>query len=151
MINKNYTVTELIVRIILPYIIMTFTAYSCEKEPQNQDCDENSIIETYSNISGKIFINNQYFTNEGDTAYIYSITISMKDFYSDNVTFFHSEPWMIDTDSILVPLNLPENFKIDNLRIIFSCDKLNCCKVLTQPNWRVGYGCNCRITDIKLY
>jgi len=142
---------ETIVRIILPCIIMMFTACSCEKDTQSQNCDENTIIETYSDILGKVFINNQYFTYEGDTAYIYAITISIKDFYSDKVTFFHSEPWTIDTDSILAPLNLPDNFKIDNLRIVFSGHKLNCCKVLTQPHWMVGYGCKCRITDIKIY
>jgi len=163
MFNKNYNTVVLIVRIILSYLIMIFTAYGCEKNlknqdedsiktyTQNQECNEDDIIETYTNILGKIFINNRYFTYGGDTAYIYAITTSHKDFYSDDVTFFHSEPWTINNDSILAPINLPDEFQIDNLRIVISGYKLNCCKVLTQPDWRASYGCRCKITDIKLY
>ncbi len=141
------------IRIVLPNIILIFTANSCDKNTQSHDfnCDENTIIETYSDIPGKVFINNQYFTYDGDTSYIYAITISIKDFYSDKVTFFHSAPWTIKTDSILVPVNLADDFRINNLRIILSGNKLDCCEELTQPDWRVGYGCKFIIADIKKY
>ena len=141
------------VRIVLPYIILIFIAYACDRDTQSHDfdCDENIIIETYSDIPGKVFINNQFFTNDGDTAYIYAITISIKDFCSDKVTFFHSEPWTIMTDSILVPVNLTDDFRINNLRIRLSGNKLDCCQELTQPDWKAGYGCKFIITDIRKY
>jgi hypothetical protein len=142
-----------LLRKVLPYIILIFIVYACDRDTQSNDlnCNENSIIETYSDIQGKVFINNQFFTYNGDTAYIYAITISIKDFYSDKVTFFHSESWTIMTDSILVPVNLTDDFKINDLRIRLSGNKLDCCQELTQPNWRVGYGCKFIITDIRKY
>lgn len=124
--------------------------YSCEKNTNDEKCKE--VSETYTNILGKVFLNNISFNDDGEITYHYAITISHKDIYSDTVTFFHSEPWTCETDSILVPLNdLPDSFKIDNLLIVISGEKCNECQVLTQPNWRAAYGCRFRITDIRIY
>lgn len=124
--------------------------YSCEKNTNDEKCD--IITESYSNILGKVFLNNVSYNDDGDISYHYAITISHKDIFSDTVTFFHSEPWTPETDSILVPLKeLPDNLKIDNLLILLSGDKCSNCQVITQPNWKAAYGCRFRITDIRIY
>ena len=128
--------------------VMFFSLIGCNEEEQEQfncqdSCSNEYIIEIYTNIKGKVFINNFYITENSDTNYIYAITISNKDLNYSN--------WTIYPDSILVPCNLPNEFKINNQKIIVSGLKKSCCQLLAHPNFRGGYGCKFEITKIDKF
>ena len=128
--------------------VIFFSLIGCNEEEQEQfscqnSCFDEYITETYTNIKGKVFINNFYITENSDTNYIYAITISNKDLHSSN--------WTIYPDSILIPCNLPNEFKTNNQKIIISGFKKSCCQLLTHPNIRGGYGCKFEIKRIDKF
>lgn len=136
--------------ILLSFI---FVAFSCDKDNDSQDTEECEYIGRYSDILGKVIINDTFITTEGDTDYVWAIDISK--------IAFNTSCWTIDSafahygvasDSILAPEeSLPDTFREDNMRIIFSADRYNCCDRLTQPNFRGWYGCKIDITEISEY
>jgi len=105
--------------------------------------------------------------NEEVTAYILVENISAKVFKSLKSLDENNNPkdynWAISTnkdylgltetpidDNILAPLNLPDDFKIPELKIVISGKKyLKQNQVLTNPNFNNGFGYAFEITAIK--
>ena len=141
------------ISIILPALFfILFIQGSCESESEekinlkscNNTCANEMTIENIENDTGKIFINNRYVTNDGDTNSVFGITVNQKDFKTDTFTLFPE-----NERKILVPCNLPDEFNTDNLLILFSGKKKSCCNELTQTNWRISYGCKLELTKIR--
>lgn len=141
--------TRLIYFIIL--LSFFFVAFSCNK---NEDPEEGAYIGDYTDILGKVIINDSLLLPNGeDYNRNWAIDISKKAFYSEDWTIGLSLVHNAFTlDSILAPEeSLPDTFKVDNLKIVFSAERYNYCKVLTQPYFRSVYGCRVIITKIERY
>ena len=140
--------TRLIYFIIL--LSFFFIAFSCNKNEGPGKCE---YIGKYTDMLGKVIVNNINFNDEGDTGYVWAIDISKKAFNTENWTIEASMVYNgLASDSILAPAeSLPESFKVDNLQIVFSADRYNCCNKLTQPYFRGWYGCKVEITEIAEY
>lgn len=139
---------------IVLFFMLFLMAFSCEKKVIDQEPEEGAYIGDYIDLFGKIIINDSLLLPNGeDYKRNWAIDISKK--------AFQSEDWTIGLslvhnafalDSILAPEeSLPETFKIDNLKIVFSAKRYNYCKVLTQPDFRTAYGCKVIITKIEQY
>lgn len=128
-------------------------AFSCEKKVIDQEPEEGAYIGDYTDILGKVIINDTYENIYGDTCHNWAIDISRKAFQSEDWTIGLSLVYNAFTlDSILAPEeSLPDTFRIDNLKIVFSAERYNYCQVLTQPDFRTVYGCRVIITKIVAY
>lgn len=119
----------------------------CEKKQSNTlpECSYNGVNEEFTEVFneklGKVVLNHNYTDYEGNQHSVYAITIALKD--------LNSNTWIPYKDSTLVPCNLPDNFKENNLLVVFSGNKSNCCDILTHPQLRTSYGCKLELTDIK--
>ena len=150
-LTKKAPIMKETILIILPVLFfILFTHGSCERDEEtglkscDDTCADEKTIESIENDTGKIFINNHYVTNDGDTNAVFGITVNHEDFKTDTFTLFPE-----NERKILVPCNLPNEFNTDNLLILFSGKKKSCCNELTQPNWRISYGCKLELTKIR--
>jgi hypothetical protein len=99
-------------------------------------------IELLNNVQGKIVsIVRSLDENNQPKDYNWAI--------STNLNYLDSLTWVVD-NNILVPINLPEEFKIPNLQVIFSGKKfLDKDHELTMPDMRIGFGYSFEILEIK--
>lgn len=111
---------------------------SCDKQNglSVSPCDEECIfVEELINVKAKV-VN---FTHSN----LFVLT-------TDSISLTHPG-YVVGSNNILVPCNPLDKFYATNENIvIISGFKLNCCKQLTLPSLRTGFGCRFEITSIKL-
>ncbi|MBX2965136.1 MAG: hypothetical protein KF845_03255 [Cyclobacteriaceae bacterium] len=95
-------------------------------------CSDGVTIETLVNREAKVI----KFYDKG-----FILTTNKDDF--EHEFFIHAED-----DYILVPCNWIYSYP-HNTKVIVSGKKTDCCKMLTFPNERRGFGCKFEITSIK--
>lgn len=139
--------------IIILFSMLFLMAFSCEKKVIDQEPEEGAYIGDYTNILGKVITNDTYEDIYGDTCHNWAIDISKRAFNSiewtiDSSLYHHS----LSSDSILAPgVSLPDLFKVNNIRIIFSAERYYTWGELTQPDFRGVYGWKVILTKIEQY
>jgi hypothetical protein len=118
-------------------LLFAFMGAGCEKE---ESLDESYII--LKDQQGKVFKSLKSLDAQNQPKdYNWAI--------STNIDYLNVQATPID-NNILAPMNLPEEYKVDGLRITISGKKyVKKNKVLTRPDFRAGFGCLFEITDIK--
>lgn len=119
-------------------IILPLLCISCQEEALSYQstcevtCEDESVSKVYTSTDGlirKVVIGPDAEGKILDTFYV------IQD-YEQN---------------ILVPCNkLTNEFQKDSLKIQFSGNEMSCCNLITQPHYRVSYGCKFEITSIKV-
>jgi len=109
---------------------------SCQEEKQDvlceSTCDNEKIIGNVENVTGKII-------------YLDVIETWIIETHPD---FINSPGYSPSDEFALVPCNLGEGDKIENMTVVLSGRKLNCCKLITLPHLRFSWGCKFEITSI---
>lgn len=119
-------------------IILPFLFISCQEEEVSYQstcevtCEDESVTKVYTSTDGlirKVVIGPD---SEGDILN----------------TFYVIQDY---ENNILVPCNkLANEYQKDSLKIQFSGNEMSCCNLITQPHYRVSYGCKFEITSIKV-
>ncbi len=126
-----------VILLLLSPLFVILLGTGCEKDETSTD--DYILIK---NINGKVFQSLKSL-DENNQPKDYDWAISI------NKDFLETETTPVD-DNILAPVNLPEEFKISGLRIKISGKKyIHNNKVLTNPNFRIGFGYSFEITAIE--
>lgn len=127
------------VKIKFYHLILLFVTFGCyqedssENDMQNNNCENEIVNETIRNVRGKVVKVND----------VYSITT--------DVESLEESGYIIGSMNILVPYNLEEKYRNEELQVIVSGYKKECCELLSLPQLRSGFGCQFEITSIEIF
>lgn len=119
------------------YLVLLTINSSCYQDDStenlngNINCENETVKDTISEVRGKIV------KVDG----VYSITTDSESLEENG--------YIIGSENILVPYDLEEKYKNEELQVILSGYKISCCGLLSLPQIRNGFGCKFEITSIK--
>lgn len=129
----------LTVKIKFYHLILLFVTFGCNQEDstendmENNNCESEIVNETIRNVRGKVVKVND----------VYSITT--------DVESLEESGYIIGSMNILVPYNLEEKYRNEELQVIVSGYNKGCCELLSLPQLRSEFGCQFEITSIEIF